>query len=84
MLGALFAAALAGQTPAPVPPPQAQKRPDLICRSESDPGSRFTHKVCLSPSQLRDRRFMTQQYLEGVHQQGQLAPPQPMMMGPAH
>lgn len=79
---ALLTQATAAPTPSAAPPVAAKPSPsDLICRSEPDPGSRLTHKVCLTRAQLRDRQLTNRQFVEDLSQQARVGPAI-IMMGP--
>jgi hypothetical protein len=56
MIMALLSAAvlLAEATPAAQPP--ARAKPEVICRSEAEFGTRLTRKVCRSTADMRDRK----------------------------
>ncbi|MBA4010342.1 MAG: hypothetical protein C0481_00620 [Phenylobacterium sp.] len=65
-------------TPAPVIPPApakaAPKEEKVVCKYEAETGSRFSKKVCLTPSQMKIRRDEARKALSDIQTNAGIAP----------
>lgn len=74
----LAASGPAAETPPPPPaaPPRkaAAKEEKLVCKYEAETGSRFSKKVCLTPSQMQARRDEARKAVADIQTNAGIAP----------
>lgn len=67
-------AAPPASTPAPEPAKAAAKEEKVICKYEAETGSRFSKKVCMTPSQMKARRDEARKAVSDIQTNGGIAP----------
>ncbi len=63
------------EAPAPAAPAKSQvKEEKLVCKYEAETGSRFSKKVCMTPSQAAARRDAARKALSEIQTNAGIAP----------
>ena len=68
------AATPAAPAPAPAAAPDKAKEEKLVCKYEAETGSRFSKKVCMTPSQAAARRDEARKALSEIQTNAGIAP----------